>query len=102
MILSVRPARRLPVPSARAGQAIVPRYQHVPGPPKKSPAQLKLPLPEPTRAELRAYVRDRLEGYEVRQAAREAKRRAAAARRAGKSQAPQPLPQQMEIGDPKV
>lgn len=72
---------------------------NVPGPPKTSPTQLKLPLPEPTRAELRAYVRDRLEGYEVRQAAREAKRRAAAARRAGKSPTPQPLPHQMEIGD---
>ncbi len=72
---------------------------NVPGPPKNSPTQLKLPLPEPTRTELRAYVRDRLEGYEVRQAAREAKRRAAAARRAGKSPTPQLLPHQMKIGD---
>lgn len=88
-----------PCQAPALGRQLCQNINNVPGPPKKSPAQLKLPLPEPTRAELRAYVRDRLEGYEVRQAAREAKRRAAAARRAGKSQAPQPLPQQMEIGD---
>lgn len=48
--------------------------------------QLKLALPAPRRADLLAMIRDRLVGYEVRQAAREAKRQATAKRRALRAQ----------------
>ena len=44
--------------------------------------QLKLPLPGPTKADILAVIRDRLDGYEVRQAAREDKRRETARKRA--------------------
>jgi hypothetical protein len=44
--------------------------------------QLKLPLPGPTKADIKAVIRDRLDGYEVRQAAREHKRRETARKRA--------------------
>ena len=43
--------------------------------------QLELRLSKPTAAERKALIRDRLEGYGFRQAAREAKRREAARRR---------------------
>ena len=43
--------------------------------------QMKLPLPRQGKAELLASVRDRLYGYELRQAAREAKRRRTARKR---------------------
>jgi len=46
--------------------------------------QLSLPFPKPTAAERKAMIRDRLHGYELRQAFREAKRRASAQRRAAK------------------
>lgn len=48
--------------------------------------QLKLPLPPPRKADLLAVIRDRLAGYEVRQAAREARRRGIAKRRALRAQ----------------
>jgi hypothetical protein len=43
--------------------------------------QLALPLPKPTAAERRVWIRDRLAGYHLRQTAREAKRRTLAERR---------------------
>jgi hypothetical protein len=48
--------------------------------------QMKLPLPPPRRADLLALIRDRLDGYELRQAAREARRKATALRRALRAQ----------------
>lgn len=48
--------------------------------------QLKLPLPPPRKADLLAVIRDRLAGYELRQAAREARRRGIAKRRALRAQ----------------
>ena len=52
----------------------------------KSERQLKLPLPRPSKADLLAAIRDRLDGYEMRQAAREAKRRESARKRIQRSQ----------------
>jgi hypothetical protein len=43
--------------------------------------QLELPLPKASAADRRARIRDRLAGYEMRQRAREARRREAARRR---------------------
>ena len=48
--------------------------------------QLNLPLPPPRKADLLGLIRDRLAGYEVRQAAREARRRGIAKRRALREQ----------------
>lgn len=53
---------------------------------RKGGKQLELPLPKATAAERRAWIRDRLNGYAFRQAAREAKRREAARRRRRKTQ----------------
>ena len=53
---------------------------------RQADRQLKLPLPPPRRAELLAVIHDRLQGYEVRQAAREAKRRKTAQRRAERAE----------------
>ena len=44
--------------------------------------QLSLPFPKPSAAERKAMIKDRLFGYEFRQALRESKREAAARRRA--------------------
>ena len=44
--------------------------------------QLSLPFPKPTAADRKAMIKDRLYGYEYRQALRESKRKAAANRRA--------------------
>lgn len=44
--------------------------------------QLSLPFPKPSAAERKAMIRDRLFGYEYRQALRESKRAAAGRRRA--------------------
>lgn len=44
--------------------------------------QLSLPFPKPSAAERKAMIKDRLFGYEYRQALRESKRKAAALRRA--------------------
>ena len=44
--------------------------------------QLSLPFPKPSAAERKAMIKDRLFGYEYRQALRESKREAAARRRA--------------------
>ena len=44
--------------------------------------QLSLPFPKPSAAERKAMIKDRLFGYEYRQALRESKRKATARRRA--------------------
>ena len=61
--------------------------------------QLELPLPKATAAERKAWIRDRLAGYEFRQRSREARRRATAGRRARRSQGPAGFaePRQLEI-----
>jgi hypothetical protein len=46
--------------------------------PRLFPVQPKLPhVPEPTHADIRAFVKEKLHGFEYRQAAREAKRKPA-------------------------
>lgn len=68
-------------------------------PVRKVAKQLKLPLPRPSMAERKAFIRDRLDGYSFRQAAREAKRREAAKKRAerGTEAQPRPEPRQLDI-----
>lgn len=52
---------------------------------KRPPVQLCLPQPKMTVAQRRAWVRDRLVGFEYRQAARVFKRKEAEKRRAAKN-----------------
>jgi hypothetical protein len=62
--------------------------------------QLELPLPKTTAAERKAWIRDRLAGYELRQRSREARRRATAGRRARRRSQTLPEaagPRQLEI-----
>ena len=66
---------------------------------RKVAKQLKLPLPRPSKADRKAFIVDRLDGYGFRQAAREAKRREAARKRAerGTEARPRPKPRQLDI-----
>jgi hypothetical protein len=62
--------------------------------------QLELPLPKATAAERKAWIRDRLAGYEFRQKSREERRRATAGRRARRRSQTLPdaaEPRQLEI-----
>jgi hypothetical protein len=62
--------------------------------------QLELPLPKATAADRKAWIRDRLAGYELRQRAREARRRAASRRKARRKSHPagdDREPRQLEI-----
>ena len=73
---------------------------------KRPPVQLSFPEPKMTVAQRRAWIRDRLAGYEYRQAARVFKRKEAVKRRAAaknsqpggeKALLDDPLPEQMSI-----
>ena len=66
---------------------------------RKVAKQLKLPLSRPSKADRKAFIQDRLDGYPFRQAAREAKRREAAKKRAerGTEARPRPEPRQLDI-----
>ena len=72
---------------------------------KRPPVQLSFPEPKMTVAQRRAWIRDRLAGYEYRQAARVFKRKEAVKRRAAKKSQPggekvladHPLPEQLSI-----
>ena len=66
---------------------------------RKVAKQLKLPLPRPSKADRKAFILDRLDGYAFRQAAREAKRREAAREKVkrGSEMPPSPKPLQLDI-----
>ncbi len=71
---------------------------------KRPPVQLSFPEPKMTVAQRRAWIRDRLAGYEYRQAARVFKRKEAVKRRAAKNSRPasenvlvDPSPEQLSI-----
>jgi len=65
---------------------------------RKRTTQLKLPMPPPTAADRRAFIRDRLKGYAYRQAAREQKRKQAAEKR--KQREPDSEPEQLAFSGP--